>query len=63
LSRTNFRPAGTERISGAAKASSTIEQIDLRTLIVTHHPNPEKGEVDPVSWLDAAATTVARHAA
>ncbi|MGY5779065.1 hypothetical protein [Rhizobium sp. LEGMi135b] len=51
MSRTSFRQADIERIIRAAKATGAVVQIDLRTLVVTIHPNPEKEKADPLTGL------------
>ncbi len=42
-------PSDIERIIRAAKATGAVVQIDLRTLVVTIHPNPEKNKKDPLT--------------
>jgi hypothetical protein len=51
MTRAAFRQADIERIIRAAKATGAVVQIDLRTQVVTIHPNPEKGKVDPLTGL------------
>lgn len=51
MTRAAFRQADIERIIRAAKATGAVVQIDLRTLIVTIYPNPEKEKVDPLTGL------------
>lgn len=51
MTRTAFRQADIERIIRAAKATGAVVQIDLRTLVVTIDPNPEKEKVDPFTRL------------
>lgn len=51
MTRAAFRQADIERIIRAAKATGAIVQIDIRTLVVTIYPNPEKRKVDPLTGL------------
>lgn len=51
MTRTAFRQADIERIIRAAKKTGSIVQIDIRSLVVTIHPNPEKDKIDPRTGL------------
>ena len=51
MTRAAFRQADVERIIRAAKAAGAVVQIDLRTLIVTIHPNRDKETVETISGL------------
>ena len=46
-----FREADIERIIRAAKATGAVVQIDLRTLVVTIHPNSERLGVERATRL------------
>ncbi|PST19702.1 hypothetical protein C7U61_14500 [Rhizobium sp. JAB6] len=47
MTKAAFRQVDIERIIRAAKATGAVVQIDLRTLVVTIHPSPEKEKIDP----------------
>jgi len=49
VTRAAFRQADIERIIRAAKAAGAIVQIDLRTLVVTIHPDRADGIKIPAS--------------
>jgi hypothetical protein len=51
MTRAAFRQADIERILRAAKAVGAVVQIDIRTLVVTIHANPEKNKIDPLTGL------------